>query len=279
MTIEATKAQESNKEDITFTKSGEPFKTVAAAKSARAIRGWSKSTHDIVKSDTGFGIKRITWDAVPEDVDVPQPEIINLKEPVASSMTLIAPTVSSATISQKDKKIILDFHNNDAPFNTRQDAEKIMIELQISGATHVVIPIGDGFGIARMAGVPDPETEKKRLEAAQDEKFFMVKIHSPSTDNEENVAKLGCNGEILLVKRGEEVPLPQRFIEVLEHGVRDHYKFEPGRPRKSVGKISTYPYEKGKEVSREFFEQWRRKGTEQNIEHWMKQGLGAPERR
>lgn len=267
MTIEATKAQESNVEDITFTKTGEPFKTIAAAKSARAIRGWSKTTHEIVKSADGFGIKKISWSPVEEAETAPkQPEPI-------------APIVSNATVNQRDKKIILDFHNGDAPFKTRQEAESVLIELQLTGATHIVLPVGDGFGIARMAGIPDPEAEKNRLVAAQNERYFMVKIQSPSNDNEENIAQIGHNGEILLVKRGEEVPLPESYIKVLETAVRDHYKYEPGKPRKVTGKIMTYPFERGKEVTREFFIEWRRRGTEQNIEHWTKQGLGAPERR
>lgn len=283
MTIEAIKAQES-KSEIVLARNGEPYPSVASARSGRAMRGWSKNTHDIVKCEVGFGLKKkaVECDEViepqPSDCAIsPEPEPINQQDQQAP---VITNSVAKSFIEEQRKKsIILDFNNNDTPFNTRIDAENVMNSLQLTCATHVVIPVANGFGIARMAGTPDPEADKKRIEAAKQERYFMVKIHSPQTENEEEVAQVGCNGEILLIKRGEEVPLPERYIEVLEHGVRDHYKFEPGRPRKLVGKIVTYPFERGKEVTREFFQEWRRRGTEQNTEHWNKQGLGSPERR
>jgi len=281
MTTEALKAQESKDENIILSNKNEPFKTLSAAKSARAAHGWGAATHDIVQCEAGFAIRKREWNAMEEPQPAQAPAEIPAPSVAAEPIQDIIPEQPIVHIvPEQDKAVILDYRNNYAPFNTRREAEQVMInDLKLTSATHVVIPTGNGFAIAKLAGAPDKKRDEERIKQVQNERFFMVKLQPPANDNEERVAQIGVNGDILLVLRGEEVPLPQSYIEVLEHGEHDHYKFEPGKPRKSVGKIRTYPFEKGREVTREFYIEWRRKGTEQNTAHWQQRGLGTPERR
>ena len=74
------------------------------------------------------------------------------------------------------------------------------------------------------------------------ERFHKVMFVERMSENETRDVQLMVNGEVLLIERGKEVIVPERFLECAQHTKQPRYKQMPNQPRKVVGYIQTYAY-------------------------------------
>jgi len=81
-------------------------------------------------------------------------------------------------------------------------------------------------------------------EASTDEKYYRVFIHEKSRQEDSNTIYVAVNGESLVLRRGSEVVLPQRFIEDLNHAVVPTYANEadPYNGRAKTGAVRRAGY-------------------------------------
>ncbi len=71
-------------------------------------------------------------------------------------------------------------------------------------------------------------------------KYFKVRFHERQTPTEPVNVTLGINGEILVIRRGEEVILPEEFVELARSCVI-RYKFPVASGQKTIRKPFTMP--------------------------------------
>ena len=98
---------------------------------------------------------------------------------------------------------------------------------------------------AEMAEMKDTKAEKKvkknkAADADPPKKYFKVRFHERQTPTEPVNVVLGINGEILVVKRGELVILPEEFVELARSCVLRCY-FPVPEGQKTVRKKMTMP--------------------------------------
>ncbi len=75
-------------------------------------------------------------------------------------------------------------------------------------------------------GVSDPRLNSERM--------FLVTVHPGATNQSEDSMALSVNGQVLQIKYGHQVSLPERFVECLRNAIVDICKDEPPR--------SLYPF-------------------------------------
>ena len=115
------------------------------------------------------------------------------------------------------------------------------------------------------------DTQKRPAEPK--EKYFKVRFQAKSHPNDSRDVMLAVNGETLLINRESEVIVPQRFLECADHAVYPHFRQMPNQPRKIVGKIKVYPYDRLSESTEaEYFKQ-KKEGTEQTKDAIRKHGF------
>ena len=89
---------------------------------------------------------------------------------------------------------------------------------------------------------PQPVTEAQKAPNAG-----MVRLIIGVTEDAggSDPIQLGVNGKIMLVPRGEEVEIPDRYFEVLEHAVMDKYDALPdGGMNPIPRKVRLYPFQR-----------------------------------
>ncbi len=119
----------------------------------------------------------------------------------------------------------------------------------------------------------DPTKEDKEVESNSnskpkktEEQYFEVIFSAKTHANDHEDVMLGCNGEILNIKRETPVVLPKRFLEVADHASETKWKQLPGQPRKRVGVVKRYPYSVIGPAKKEDYEKAKREGTRKAIE-------------
>ncbi len=81
----------------------------------------------------------------------------------------------------------------------------------------------------------------KILETKED--YHKVKFHDRRSPNEKNEVEISVNGEALVIKRGIEVIIPDRFKQAADCACYPYFTQQPGQKRKYVGKIKVFPYD------------------------------------
>ena len=120
------------------------------------------------------------------------------------------------------------------------------------------------------------EAEKAKANAVPDTpkaKFFRVRFHAKSNPNATDQVTLGCNGEIMVIQRETEVVLPERFLEVADNAISDHFRQLPGKSRKVIAKVQTFPYTRLGEATEAEYNTMRRAGDKATKEHVAAHGL------
>jgi len=112
----------------------------------------------------------------------------------------------------------------------------------------------------------------KEDENAYVETYWWVKFHQRSNPIDELRVKLTVNGDCLLIERGAKVPLPNRFLECADHTTHEEYSQEPGETRKVVSVVTTFPYERLGEATKEDYERFRKEGTQATKDQLVKDG-------
>lgn len=93
------------------------------------------------------------------------------------------------------------------------------------------------------------------------EHYHRVMFVERSSENETEKVQLMVNGEVLLITRGEEIVLPDRFLECAQHTKQPRHKLVPNQPMKVVGQIQTYAYHVvKKDVGKADFDKMKKKG-------------------
>lgn len=101
--------------------------------------------------------------------------------------------------------------------------------------------------------------------------YWQVKFNAKTTPNDSDDVQLMVNGETLIIQRERKVVLPGRFLENADHATYLHFRQVPHQPRKIVGKIKTYPYERICKATKQEYEQQKVEGTKktkQNIKRY-----------
>jgi len=101
--------------------------------------------------------------------------------------------------------------------------------------------------------------------------YWRVKFHPKSSPNETDDVHLPVNGETLVVQREAEVVMPGRFLESADHATYPHFKQVPNKPRKLIGTIKTYNYDRLGQATKEEFLKIRAEGnktTQENIKRY-----------
>ena len=91
--------------------------------------------------------------------------------------------------------------------------------------------------------------------------YWRVKFNAKTTPNDSDDVQLMVNGETLIIQREKEVILPGRFLENADHATYSHFRQVPHQPRKVVGTIKTYPYERIGKAAKKDFDLQRIEGT------------------
>jgi len=151
-----------------------------------------------------------------------------------------------------------------------QKAEEISEEDRIKAAEAAIREEQNNTDIKPSNPIIELGTEKGR--ETGEEKYTWVIFQSRSNPIDTVNVPLTVNGECLVVKRNERVPMPERFLECADHTRQPHYTQEPGDTRKVVTWIKTYGYERLGPATREDFEKFRREGTKATREQLAREG-------
>jgi len=162
---------------------------------------------------------------------------------------------------QNDPNIILS--NSGQPFKTEGAAKSARATKGLAITDWDVQPHeqeggGVGFAIIRKNfGMSDTEEDVHRTPAEKEaaaikakldstsetEKFYWVRFHDKTNQQDPDHVELGVNGEVLKIQRNKWVILPARFLECARHAVHPHFQQVPGQPRKQVGTLVTWPHD------------------------------------
>lgn len=85
--------------------------------------------------------------------------------------------------------------------------------------------------------------------------------------------QLSVNGETLVALRGKKTIVPGRYLENADHGTFPHFVQRPNQPRKTLGAIKTYPYERHGQATREEFIALKEDGDKKMEESIRKHGF------
>ena len=89
---------------------------------------------------------------------------------------------------------------------------------------------------------PTPITEAQKPPA---EGMVRLIVHVSEEAGGSAAIQLGVNGKIMLVPRGEEVEIPQRFYEVLCHAITHKYESMPDGGMDPIPReVSLYPFQR-----------------------------------
>ena len=140
-----------------------------------------------------------------------------------------------------------------------------------------------GMGLLDKKSVKPDEPEIAEVEVMEDdpepveENYFKVIFHAKSNVNDLDNVELSVNGESLVIMRDTEVVLPERFLECADNTTFPVFKQLPGKSRKTIGKVQTYPYTKIAPATREEFISMKNSGTKITRENLEKYGMGGDE--
>jgi len=172
--------------------------------------------------------------------------------------------------SQEHKKAVI-VRVDGLPFDNESGALSAMSQKGLNKDLYVIAKYGNGLGIFCKGEEPDIETnvkkeyerismrDIKKLEEdyqeginpapkskvsseSEPEKFYRVTFNDKSHPNDTDTIILGVNGEILNIRRGIEVIIPERFKIVADNARHLTFKQEPGKQRKVLGTVRTYGY-------------------------------------
>lgn len=115
--------------------------------------------------------------------------------------------------------------------------------------------------------MPRPkQSDSQEQPVKKKERYFRVRFHAKSNANDPNDVHLAVNGETLCIKREKEVIIPERFVECANHAVYPQFQQLPGKSRKIVAHVKTFPFDNLGEASEEEFLEMRSSGT-QRVRH------------
>jgi len=122
------------------------------------------------------------------------------------------------------------FSNQGIPFKSEQATRAAITKKGLSLDDYMVQSYEDGYII-----VPKPKEDKVR-------KYYRVTFNHKSRPNDEDDVTLIVNGETLVIKRGVEVIIPERYKECADHATYPVFRQRPNESRKQIGTVMVFPY-------------------------------------
>ena len=111
-----------------------------------------------------------------------------------------------------------------------------------------------------------------------EEKYYRVLFLDKSSPNDTDDVELSVNAETLVIQRGVEVIIPERFKVCADNATYQQFKQIPGKPRKLRGTIKVYPYQLIGPATKDEFFAMKRKGDKQTKDFIKKFGYdGNPD--
>ncbi|MEN6532348.1 MAG: hypothetical protein ABFD89_01715 [Bryobacteraceae bacterium] len=181
-----------------------------------------------------------------------------------------------STDSQITQDIVLS--ESGQPFKSIAAAKSAMKTKGLDPKTNHVIPMGDGFAIAPGAGLDseDGRGDGPMLPARPNgsaERFFEVEFAKVSSPTDPVDVTLAVNGEVLVIRRGQRITLPERFLEAADHATYKRYTVRPDQARKEDMEVMTFPYTRFREATRAEYEAQKRSGDEATQKDLKARGL------
>ncbi len=110
----------------------------------------------------------------------------------------------------------------------------------------------------------EPEVQKaesRKSTEKNQERYYRVKFHAKSSPNDTDDVVLSVNGEALVIERQKEVVIPERYVVCADNARSPQFRQLPNQPRKIVGEILTFPFDRlGEGTEAEYLSQ-KRAGT------------------
>ncbi len=96
-----------------------------------------------------------------------------------------------------------------------------------------------------MEAVAEEKVDKRRkvtFEPVDDAPYSMVEFHPRTHPTQTDRVVLCVNGEVVTAKRATPVCIHKKFLECARHGKYQIFEQEPGKDRKTIGEVMTFPY-------------------------------------
>jgi hypothetical protein len=189
-----------------------------------------------------------------------------------------------------DSNIILAA--NGKPWKTEAHAQAELARQKLDPSVFGIIRHEDGFAIGNVKGlqsaalppaasgpIPPPAAKPMvRSDAPQfpedssstgvlaatvsEDRYFFVKFQEKSSEQDLDLIPLGINNDVIMVRRGERIILPESYLRVADAAIYRKWRQVPGQQRKVETVVKRFPYERLGPASREEFVQMMMAGNE-----------------
>lgn len=130
------------------------------------------------------------------------------------------------------------------PFGTENAANLVMNQKGFTFETHEIIAYSGGFAIKdKRSPAKEADASKDSSSTQSKPRFFKVRFQEKGDSNQPDDVQLGANGDLLILKRGEPVVIPEVFVNVARDARHLEYDYTPGAARKHPVQIIKYPFD------------------------------------
>lgn len=117
-------------------------------------------------------------------------------------------------------------------------------------------------GIAEVAELGEiKEAKLTKFKVPKPEKFYRVRFHNKSASTDSDDVQLAVNGDPLVLERGKETIIRERYKVCADNAAFPTFTQEPGRNRKVTGEIHLFPYDLLGEATEEEYKKLLREGN------------------
>jgi len=163
-------------------------------------------------------------------------------------------------MTDEDRESLV-FAASGKPYDSVESAAAAMKRKGMLKEDFEIVPVADGFGVRLLEPSEEELEQAESSLASGEEKYFRVIFDDKSNVNDLDSVQLGCNGEFLVIARQTEVVLPERFLEVARHGGYPVSRQEPGKPRKTTGMVTYFPFRSLGPATRDEYLRSKAEGT------------------
>ena len=101
----------------------------------------------------------------------------------------------------------------------------------------------------------------KVIQRPKPEKYYRVKFHAKSSPTDSDDVQLAVNGEPIVIERGKEVIIRERFKICADNACFPIFSQSPGHNRKITGEMHVFPYDLISESTEDEYRKMLRDGT------------------
>jgi hypothetical protein len=247
----------SESHELILTESGMPYKTQTAARAAMGSRKLSADDYEVVRHLDGFAISPINGPTTPTPPP-PEPPPPGIRDKTYTSY-----------FDKYDQA--RGFVNGLAIAQSFKDAIKILpVEGSATEAYRLEIPKWhfferrDAEDFMRRGQMPEKMVKIRELDGGGCrivERYWKVRFQQRSSQVEPEQVNISVQGDVLICPRERDTIMPESFLEAADHTQHQKSYPVPGRNRKRVVNVQTFPYQRLQEVEEEDFFKMRTEGT------------------